>query len=138
MNVGLDQPLGRRPARLLVGFCQSLLLEQVDGLAMSPSTCSSARLHSMIPAPLFSRSSLTWLAVTTIYHSPKCGNVRQSNCMTNMSRPRRKLWNSGLGIRASPEAPKLCLGFAIGSCSHVRNYQSSAAIFVGREKLREV
>ena len=93
----------------------------------------------IIPAPLFSCSSLTWLAVTTIYVFLKCGNVRQSNCMTNMSRPAAQAVEQRTVLSVHrPLVLKLCLRFTIGTCSHVRNYQFSAAIFVGRKKLGEV
>ena len=54
-----DEALGRLAARALAGRRHPALAQERAGASRSPSVSSSARLQSIIPAPVASRSSLT-------------------------------------------------------------------------------
>ena len=57
-----DQPLGRDPAGLLGGLGQALLAQPVDRGLELPSVSARAALQSIMPAPVWSRSSFTMLS----------------------------------------------------------------------------
>ena len=47
-----DEALGRRPVGALAGLRHALLAQQASAASRSPSVSWSARLHSIIPAPV--------------------------------------------------------------------------------------
>ena len=60
---GADESFGRHSIGFLGRLGQSLLAQPIDRSLESPAVSDSAALQSIMPAPVFSRSSLTMVAV---------------------------------------------------------------------------
>ena len=89
-----DQAFGGDAAGLLGGLGEALLAQPVDRASMSPLVSVSAALQSIMPAPVFSRSSFTIAAVIVAICIPfQCG-AASSNCARRPSRHRYSAVNS--------------------------------------------